>query len=130
MDAKDLKKLTSAELVEIYNTHATKPITRFSDRKAALRRTAALLEELNVQAKPKVDAPTPKPLANAHRKSKAAVLVAKAKTPNEVKEYKTVRAAFEALVLPIGIMRRFRKDLKLAGKKEIDGFVFHATYKD
>jgi len=130
MEAKDLKKLTTAELTEIYNTHATKPIKRFSDRKAALRRTALLIEELNVQAKPKVDAPTPKSLTNAHRKSKAAVIVHRKTSPGKKTEYSSVGVAFRALDLSLGIHKYFRKELKLAGKKEIDGFVFTAIYKD
>jgi len=129
MNAKDLKKLTTPELLEIYNTHANKPITRFSDRKAALRRTAVLIEELNVQAKPKVDAPVPGSLANAHRKSKAAVIVRR-KATDKGEEYSSLYAAFVALNLPIGIHKKFRQELKLAGQKEIDGWMFHATYKD
>ena len=133
MNPKDLKKLTTPELLEIYNTHAKKPIKRFSDRKAALRRTALLIEELNVQAKPKVDAPTPKDLTNAHRKSKAAV-IAHVVTSSDKKpvgrEFSSLFVAFKELDLPIGIHKTFRRALKLAGKKEINGVMFHATYKD
>ena len=130
MEIKDLKKLTGAELLEIYNTHANKPVKRFSDRKAALRRTAELLDELQIQTKPKIDAPTPGSLANAHRKSKAAVIVHRKDSPKEKQTYSSAVIAFKELGLSLGVMKRFRKDLKLAGKKEIDGFVFKATYKD
>ena len=130
MEAKDLKKLTTAELVEIYNTHAKQPVKRFSDRKSALKRTAALLGELETQTKPKVDAPVPEDLTNAHRKSKPAVIAYRKETPNDKMEYSSLFMAFKALDLPIGIHKTFRRALKLSGKREIDGVVFLATYKD
>ena len=130
MESKDLKKLTTLELLEIYNTHAKKSITRFSDRKAALRRTATLLKELQTQTKPKIDAPTPGSLVNAHRKSKSAVIAARKTSPTSTKEYPSILSAFKALDLPIGVHKTFRRKLKLAGTAEIDGVVFTATYKD
>ena len=130
MESKDLKKLTTLELLEIYNTHAKKSITRFSDRKAALRRTATLLKELQTQTKPKIDAPTPGSLVNAGRKSKSAVIVHRKDSPKEKRTYSSVLVAFKALDLPIGVHKTFRRKLKLAGTAEIDGVVFTATYKD
>ena len=40
--------MTMPQLVAFYNRHATKPVARFSDRKTAERRCAALLESLRV----------------------------------------------------------------------------------
>jgi hypothetical protein len=39
----NFKTATTTELVTFYNQHATKPITKFADRKTAERRVAALL---------------------------------------------------------------------------------------
>ena len=42
----NLETASTATLVTFYNTYAAKPVTRFSDRKTAVRRVAKLLDEL------------------------------------------------------------------------------------
>jgi len=132
MKPSNLKNLSAAELLVIYNTHAKKSVARFSDRKSALRRTEALLAELNASGKPKVDAPTPAAEAMADRKSRAAVLVSEDPKAARAdwKEYSSTMQAFEALKLPMGVHKKFRRKLKLAGKAQIDKFTFEATYHE
>lgn len=128
MKMDDLKKLSNAELLTIYNTHATKQINRFSDRSAALRRTAHLLESLG--SKPQIDAPAPPSLAMEGKKSRAKVLVAEKDHPNDKAEFASVKKAFIAMKLPLGVHKKFRRKLKLAGEAEIGNFIFTATYKE
>jgi hypothetical protein len=46
----DLTRLTTPQLVELYNRHSTKPVRRFADRRTAEKRTSALLEQLKQAA--------------------------------------------------------------------------------
>lgn len=129
MKIPDLKKLSTAELLVIYNTHATKPVVRFSDRSAALRRTEALLAALQQQPAPKIDAPAPPSLAMEGEKSCAKVFVAEKDFPTDRTEYASVKKAFTVLKLPLGAHKKFRRKLKLAGEAEFNNFIFTATYK-
>lgn len=121
----DLKKLSNAELLAIYNTHSKKQVTRFSDRKSALRRTQALLSALD--SSPKIVAPLPAAEAMSDRKSAKRVIVSNG---HWQKEYLSVKKAFEDLNLPLGGHKLFRRRLKLAGTGTIQSFTFTATYKN
>lgn len=127
MNSRDLAKLSNQELLAIYNTHSTKPIKRFSNKKTALRQTQFLLDSLGTRAK--IDAPTPPELAAAHRKTAANVLVAGVDSPNLQREYPSVQKAFESLKLPLKACPKFRRALKLAGTGTIEQFIFTVTYK-
>ena len=127
MKRSDLTKLSTSEILAIYNTHAKTKVKRFADRKSAVRRTMALLEEAQTQKKPQVNPPRTE--SKAHLKSKSAVLVAPIEKPKKTLEYSSVLKAFEALKLPIGVHKDFRRKLKLDGTREIDGYTFTATYK-
>lgn len=141
----NVKEAATKELVEFYNEHADKPVKKFSDRKTAERRVSELLEELEghkvVVIGPEdfdddfpseYDAPTSVPMKP--RKGKTTSLtrseaIAKSWTVPETAEkrsqrsavevdgqvYRSVRAAFEALGLPMKHHIPFRMDLKAAG---------------
>lgn len=46
----DLARLTTPQLVELFNRHSTQAVKRFADRKTAEKRVAALLEQLKANA--------------------------------------------------------------------------------
>lgn len=50
----DFNTLSTAQLVAFYNRHASKPVTRFSDRKAAVRRCLELFNSLKTEEPVKV----------------------------------------------------------------------------
>lgn len=52
--AADLSKLSTKELVELFNKYSDKPVKKFADRVTALKRTAAVLPK---KAEPKNKAP-------------------------------------------------------------------------
>ena len=57
----NLNDLSLKQLAALYNAHAEKPIKRFSDRAAALRRTQALLDSIEEQPAAEVSAEEPAP---------------------------------------------------------------------
>lgn len=59
MNANQISTASTAELVAFYNANAAKPVTKFSDRKTAERRVAALIATLPVAAEPVVAAAEP-----------------------------------------------------------------------
>jgi len=52
--AADLSKLSTKELVELFNKYSDKPVKKFADRATALKRTAAILPK---KSEPKNKAP-------------------------------------------------------------------------
>lgn len=119
---KDLSRLSSKALLEVYNSHASKPITRFADYPSALRRTRELMKSLQGKSPEKIVA------APINKKAKSKVLVSNASTPSLAKQYHSVRAAFIALELPLSKHQRFRRQLKLEGKATFANYLFVATY--
>ena len=123
---KELAKLSTKDLLALYNEHAAKPISRFSDHHSGFRRTKDLLESKGATL-------TPKPTNAAEyvaslKKARNKVLVAPESDREAVKEYHSVYAAFKALGLPIPKHQRFRTLLKRDGSATFAGFVFIATY--
>ncbi len=127
---KDLARLSSKDLLTVYNLHALKPISRFADYPSALRRTRALLSLQ--QSTPVKLVPSEKFALGAakpkDKKARTKVFVAPVSKPSDVKEHHSVLAAFKALGLPIAKHQRFRRQLKLSGKATFDQFIFVATY--
>ncbi len=50
MNSINVSTAKTSELVAFYNKHASKPVSKFADRKTAERRVAALLAELSAEA--------------------------------------------------------------------------------
>ena len=102
----DVKTAKTAELVNYYNAHSGKtPIKKFADRATAERRVSVL-----IPAKPKKD--TEKKSSKAkHQQHKVMV---------DGTEYRSTKAAFEALKLPLGSHITFRMKLKAAGKLDFE----------
>jgi hypothetical protein len=99
----DVSKASMKELVEYYNTNSGKSaIKKFADRKTAERRCSALVVADATIGKPK------KPTAKSkHQQHKVMV---------DGVAYRSTKAAFEALKLPLGRHIQFRMKLKAAGK--------------
>jgi len=138
--ASDVINAKTAELVAFYNEHAEKPVTKFADRKTAEKRVIDLLRTLTATKAPEPKAPKepkePKAPADpeqtrakmseaqralwqvedvrAARCERSAVMV-------DGEEYRSVRAAFAELGLPMSKHIKFRGELKEAGKLEAFG---------
>lgn len=122
MNANQIPSASAVELVAAYNAAAAKlgekPVTRFADRKAAERRTAAMLARLPVaitraapsaQRAASIAASWADPAVAAKRAERTCVCAGG-------KEFGSVRKAFVALGLPLGNHIKFRMALKAAGK--------------
>ena len=148
MNQAEISAAKAAELVAFYNKHCAahggKPVAKFADRKTAERRVAELA------AKVAAAQPAPKAAAKKAPKAKAAVaqqrkspaersaaiarswtdktVAAKRATHNKVivngKTFRSVRAAFEDLGLPLGAHIKFRMDLKATGSKSFGTHTF------
>jgi hypothetical protein len=118
----------TAELVAFYNKHASKPVTKFADRKTAERRVSALLATLptktvRVKAAPSKD--RGEAIAQSWKDKKvAAARATRHNVKVEDKTYKSVREAFMVLALPLGQHIKFRGALKAAGRAEFAGLKF------
>lgn len=128
----NFKTATTTELVTFYNQHATKPITKFADRKTAERRVAALLisfdntrQPLHVNKKTNrgaaITASWQDKSVAARRAARHNVVVV---TPKGEIQHKSVRQAFMVLALPLGQHIKFRGELKASGSAEFGGFRF------
>jgi transposase-like protein len=173
---------TTAELVEFFNAHSTKPVKKFADRKTAERRVAELIAsmpaaheltcpecggknditsgeikqlrgkqhlvnehiafchncehewDMNTGKPVRKPAKTKKEAAAAiaaswknkevaaRRATRHAVIVTNPKGHTDV--FKSVREAFLTLNLPLGRHIKFRGELKVAGRHEIQGYTF------
>lgn len=121
----ELSKLSTKDLLAVYNASAPEPTKRFADHTSGFQRTKKLWSALQVKA--------PKPISQIdptlqHKKARCKVLVAPLSKPSDAKEYHSVLAAFKALNLPIEKHQRFRRQVKLNGKASIAQYVFTATY--
>lgn len=97
----DVAKASTAELVNYYNAHSGKsPIKKFADRKTAEKRVSALIGK-----------PKKRSTKSQHQHHKVMV---------EGVAYRSTRAAFEALKLPMGRHIPFRMKLKAAGKLDFE----------
>jgi len=131
----DINQMTTSAMVAEYNQLTGKCIKKFSSRAAGIRQLKnaraahpSLQEkpmETQVETKPKNEARSTAVAASwsdagvkAARSQRNGVLV------NGKTEYKSVRAAFVALGLPIGSHIKFRMKLKADGKAEFDGHEF------
>lgn len=137
MNTTQISAAKTTELVAFYNLHAAshglKPVAKFADRKTAERRVAELAAK--VEAAQAAAAAAAKPASKAAAKKAPAdrsaaisrswedkVVAAKRATHHKVvvdgSIYRSVRAAFEALGLPLGSHIKFRMELKSAGAKK------------
>lgn len=99
----DVSKASAKELVDYYNANSGKTaIKKFADRKTAERRVSALVVADATVGKPKKKNPNSK-----HQHHKVMV---------DGVAYRSTKAAFEALKLPLGRHVPFRMKLKAAGK--------------
>lgn len=115
----------TAELVAFYNKHASKPVSKFADRKTAERRVAALLGTIHTKTVRVKRADRGEAIAQSWKDKKVAT--ARATRHNvkvEDKTYKSVREAFMVLALPLGQHIKFRGALKAAGRAEFAGLKF------
>jgi len=144
----DLNKATMAELLAYYNHHADAPIKRFSDRKAAMRRVAKLIEETLgkklLDGKPQQAAknvaaalakrPMTPPAQRAEHKTRSAAIgdtwkdpvvrelrSARHKVEVDGEVYGSVRKAFVELGLPLEKHIKFRGELREAGEASAFG---------
>ena len=128
----NFKTATTTELVTFYNQHATKPITKFADRKTAERRVAALLIPPDNTRQPlragkktnrgaAITASWQDKSVAARRAARHNVVVV---TPKGEIQHKSVRQAFMVLALPLGQHIKFRGELKASGSAEFGGFRF------
>jgi len=129
----NFKTATTTELVTFYNQHATKPITKFADRKTAERRVAALLISLDNTRQPlHVNKKTNRGAAIAASWQDKSVAARRAARHNVLVvtpkggqiQHKSVRQAFRVLALPLGQHIKFRGELKASGSAEFGGFRF------
>lgn len=134
----DVKKATSAELVKKFNELVpSKPVKKFADRKTAERRVeqamqehAEMLKAQAARAQPKITMSLATGQMKVVRPAKAPKAPRAPAAPKESREdqrhvrnhvkvdgveYKSVRAAFTELRLPIAKHIRFRGALKQAG---------------
>lgn len=137
----DVVNAKTSELIAWYNEHSDKPVTKFADRRTAERRVLKILHSIHTTAE--IDRlPQTKPVQQSkcktvndknggedmHRKLSQAQ-VASWKIPEvrtarcersavdvDGETYRSVRAAFESLGLPISKHIAFRMELKEKGK--------------
>jgi len=109
----NVENATTKELVAYYNEHAEKPVKKFADRKTAERRVNELIASMDkpiAQVRSEAIAKSwEKPEVKAKRRQRSAVKV-------DGVEYRSVRAAFGALKLPLNEHIAFRMQLKSDGK--------------
>lgn len=132
----DVVNAKTSELIAWYNEHSDKPVTKFADRRTAEARVLKLLHSLRTtveidhlpQNKPEPKAKKPVNSNDIHQTLHDAQ-VASWKIPEvrtarcersavdvDGETYRSVRAAFEALGLPIHKHISFRMELKESGK--------------
>lgn len=124
----DALNASGQALVAYYNAHATVPIKRFASRAVAIKRVVNLIRlspPTTPKATPKV-APAVRPpkthaLSDAQRVAWQDPDVREARCERSAvsvdgEDYKSVRAAFLSLNLPMGKHIKFRGELKEAGK--------------
>lgn len=128
MKSINISTAKTAELVAFYNAHASKPVTKFADRKTAERRVSALLAQSSAKAtrvKPAPNKARGTAIADSWKNKKvAAARAARHAVRVEDKTYKSVREAFMVLALPLGQHIKFRGALKAAGRAEFAGLKF------
>lgn len=137
MPAEARKDVSTAELTSFYNENAErfemKPVKRFADRGAAEKRVTALAEAIVAASK----APAKKAKKEGAPADRSAAISASWQDPNVAaarsarhaviankQEFKSVRAAFEALKLPMEKHIAFRGKLVKDGAAEINGVKF------
>jgi glycerol-3-phosphate dehydrogenase len=117
----NLTTASTAELVAFYNANAETPVKRFSDRKTAERRCAALLPKPRKSGREAIAASWSDPEVRAARLTHHNVMVTDAQGATAF--YRSVTQAFETIGLPLGESIRFRMQLKAAGN--LEGYGFH-----
>lgn len=128
---KDIKTMSMKEIIDEFVRLTKKPLKKFADRKTAEARLAKARSEADDRAMKGFDRPTGKRgttagsklFASWKRKDVAAARSLKsrvlvAKDDGEDCEFKSVRAAFDELNLPLGKHIAFRGELKKHGKLE------------
>jgi hypothetical protein len=129
----DLQAASMTELVEFYNHNADKPVSRFSDRKAAERRVAKLVEE-NTGKQLEAPEASPEEKADETKRSQAEGITASWTDPKvrearssrihitvDGEEFSSVRKAFLEFALPLNEHIIFRGNLREAGELESYG---------
>jgi hypothetical protein len=137
----DVVNAKTSELVEFYNAHTDKPITKFADRRTAETRVLKLLHSFRAtveidhlpQNKPVAQSEDKQPTANRKRSGRYPSLhdaqvalwkIEEVRTARcersavdvDGETYSSVRAAFAALELPMSRHIKFRGQLKEEGK--------------
>lgn len=146
-----LKKMDKADLASYFNglNPAAKKVTQFATTAAGIKSILALQKRLKAGDSKKIEAANKKEVAKstAARKKAAPKAAKKAAAPKEPgqprastvyvqkkglktwAEYRSVKAAFEALDLPMGVHQGFRKDLKASGEEVLGNFTFQSVTK-
>ena len=132
----DVVNAKTSELVEFYNEHSDKPVTKFADRRTAETRVLKLLHSFRAtaeidrlpQSKPEPKAKKPVNFNDIRQKLHDAQVASweipevrtarceRSAVDVDGETYRSVRAAFEALGLPIHKHISFRMELKESGK--------------
>lgn len=137
----DVKTAKTSELVAFYNEHAKSQIKKFSDRATAERRVADLLVEVESKKAEQTekDAEVFERMMEATKNPNRSEAIAASWNDDKVKEarsmrngvfvdgtteYRSVKAAFIQLGLPLGKHIKFRMNLKAAGTLEFQGHEF------
>lgn len=129
MNTIDITTATTAELVAFWNAHAEKPVKRFSDRKTAERRVAALIETLTPKVSKKATKAPKVSKKAAKAPNRSAAIAASWRDPRVAKLrsarlhvrvngawFRSVPQAFRELQLPMSKCIAFRGKLREAGQ--------------
>lgn len=124
----DINQMTTSAMVAEYNRITGKCIKKFATRAAGVKQLQAARSQekpMQVETKPKNAARSDAVAASWSNKGvKAARSARNGVLVDGKTEYKSVRAAFVALGLPMGSHIKFRMRLKAEGKVEFEGYEF------
>lgn len=134
----NVSEATTKELVEFYNEHSGgRPIKKFSDRNTAEMRVNLLIKVMREEAEDAagITPEAPAPVNDDELATRRSTAIAKSWEDKAVHakrrqrsgvevdgvSYRSVRAAFVALDLPLKDHINFRMLLKATGKQKVDG---------
>jgi len=130
-----LNKMAVEDLAGYYNglVKPANKLLKFTSKQAGIKRIIKVQKELtsatkNAEVTGQKKATTPAPKADPAAPRASTVYTQKKGRKSWV-EHRSVKSAFEALDLPLGVHRIFRKELKANGVNELGGFSFESSAK-
>jgi len=138
-----LNKMAVEDLAGYYNglVKPANKLLKFTSKQAGIKRIIKVQKELtsaakNAEVTGQKKATTPAPAKKKTETPKADPAAPRASTVYTQKkgrkswvEHRSVKSAFEALDLPLGVHQIFRKKLKANGVNELGGFSFESSAK-